>query len=315
MSVLVVWSAQPGAGKTTVAAGLAQRLAFAGIQSGLVRVLGETDERAGADASFFASIPFTEVAADRAVPLTLAADLASQLQKSGAVTIIETPADTPLAELSSLSPRLVLVARYSENWEQAAQSMGEGLLGVVLTAVPRSQREAIASAVADKGLPILALLPEDRLLLSPTLEEIARALEGDVLVHGKRLDEPAENLVITPISVDQGFAHFSRWRKKVVIGRYDKPDLLLAAMIAEANCLIVTGGWPPLEYVIDRASNEAVTLMVVKTDTVTTVNKLEQLYDHTRFYGDSKLQRIGELLDASLDFDAVAEALGVVERL
>ncbi|HDH97306.1 MAG TPA: hypothetical protein ENF73_06245, partial [Proteobacteria bacterium] len=66
--------------------------------------------------------------------------------------------------------------------------LGDKLAGILINRVPGGELEAISKLAAEelnpKGIPVIAVLPEDRILGSATLEEIAGAVEGEFLVDG-----------------------------------------------------------------------------------------------------------------------------------
>lgn len=315
MSVLVVAAPQPQAGKTAVAAGLAQNLAQQGRPPALLRLRSQgEDVGAQADAQFFATPPLRSPWSQ---PLTLAeatAAIASQARGRDATVIVEgSTAIPPRHILSSLGGRLILVARYGPHlWDEVAtvaqQAQGR-LAGIVVTAVPRARLAATGTTADERGLPLLALLPEDRLLASPTVAEIAQALNARVLGSDERLGVVVEHLIIGSIASDPGYPYFARFGRKAVITRYDRPDLLLAALNAEAQCLVLTGGGTPLEYVTTRATAENVPLLLVEGDTLATMQTLEELYGATRFTSQEKLERMAQLLGQHMDPQLAVQAL------
>src|SRR3972149_6467716 len=105
MPLFLLVSADPLAGKTTVAAGLAQRLQGQGHSVGLLRLAG--DAPAAADAQLFGSLPFNP----RPVREPVEAAAALDAGKGADVALIEAPAGDPAAALSSLpAARAVVVA-------------------------------------------------------------------------------------------------------------------------------------------------------------------------------------------------------------
>ena len=79
-----------------------------------------------------------------------------------------------------------------------------------------------------------------------------------------------------------------------------------AALRADPNVLILTGGRRPSEYLFDAASAKGIPVLLSRTDTENTVIALEGVFDHTRFQGDRKLDRMAELLEGSGLFEALA---------
>jgi len=155
-------------------------------------------------------------------------------------------------------------------------------------------------------------LPEDRTLAAPTLGQVTGAIEAQASFLTARWEHPLERPLVASISADPGQGYFALHRADAVIVRGDKPDLQLAALNAGAPCLILTGGAPPLSYVLDRAEGDGVCLLRTELSTLATVERIEALFGALPFAGgEAKLHRIGALLEgvelAALRKGTVAE--------
>ena len=319
MPVLLVSSLRPLVGKTAISVGMAQRLDQDGYRPGLARLAtAESDEAAQADARCFASLSLS--AEKRGQPLSLeeVAGLAKGTGSSDGVLIGELPAGSPPGEaVRAVGGGVVLVERSADlsAGKVAAfqKEIGQGFVGLVLTAVPSARTAAIADTLAQKGIPILALLPEDRSLSSPSIAEMAQALEAETLFADGRTEEVIERVTIAPISADPGQGYFARFDRQAVVVRCDKPDLQLAALNAASRCLILSGGRMPLAYVSERAEAEGIPLLITDKDTVSALQALEPLYLKSRF-GHQKAERIGQLMAEHLDYDRLLRALGLRQK-
>jgi BioD-like phosphotransacetylase family protein len=90
-----------------------------------------------------------------------------------------------------------------------------------------------------------------------------------------------------------------------VVVRFDKTDMHLAAMQADPEFLILSGGRRPSDYLFDAAAARGVPVLLSHTDTENTVIALERIFDRTRFVGERKLDRMSELLERELDWEAL----------
>jgi BioD-like phosphotransacetylase family protein len=179
----------------------------------------------------------------------------------------------------------------------------------VATAVAAANREAAARLLIERGLPCLGALPEDRALASPTLDEVARALDAEYLVAASDPDEVIDHFMIGSIASDPGQRYFACLERKAVITRFDKTDLLLAALNTPLACLILTGGRQPSPYVLDRVRTEKAAVLLTSSDTVSAMPTLEELFGATRFRGWRKIERIGALLEEFLELPALLSRL------
>lgn len=273
MTRILVANAQPGAGASTVAAGLAHRLAVAGRSVRLERLEG--DAHAGVNARMFAGLGIAGASGVPASEAGLPADTQS------VVTIIEAPAGADGAAVAKrLNARLILVSLH-----EVAVSAGA-------TLILNHQRRAGPNALA-----------EDRLLAAPTVARLIEASGARVLSRSEEGDDAiCEFLVVGAISHDAADSYFARFPRRAVISRVEKVDLALAAMLTKSECLILTGGEEPSPYILDRAASERrTTLLLAPEGTVETLRDIEGSFDGVPFSHEAKLKRVSELLADALD--------------
>jgi BioD-like phosphotransacetylase family protein len=140
---------------------------------------------------------------------------------------------------------------------------------------------------------------------------MAKALRASALVETGGEDEAVEFLMLGPWSADPGQPYFMQHGSKAAVNRFDRMDLHLAALAADADCLILTGGGQPTPYLLDRVkgSERAVSVLLSPESSVRTVEVLDGLYGHTRFSGLRKANRAGELFGRHLDGEKIVESL------
>ncbi len=279
MSVILVAGAAAGDGASTVAAGLAHRLAHAGHSVRLERLSG--DDGAAADAATFGLV---EIAESSGEPVE-----ASALPSGDGVTVVEAP---PGADASALA----------------------GQLGAKLVLVGRSGTDGAGGATVIENHARSAgplRLPEDRVLAAPTVGRLieasraivlARSIEGDAAI--------CEHLVVGAIAHDDDESYFARFPRKAVVTRAEKVDIALAALRTDTTCLILSGGADPSPYLLDRvASSRETTLLLAPEGTVETVRDIEGIFGSSPFSGVVKLERAGELMRTVIDDETLAALL------
>ena len=315
MAALVLFSQHRRAGKTTVAVGLAQLLYEQGLfrrnpPAAFVRAGPADDESAAVDASRFAAFTLA-TGTGIAVLLPTPDEAAGRVQ---GVTDYDLILELPAGETARPGEgSAVLVERFANLDAAKAASLGKTLgasfAGVIVTATPASRLASVAAELAAQGVPVLAALPEDRLLAAPTIAEMAAALDAETLFLNGHAETIVERMTIASIAADPGQGYFVQFGPQAVIVRCDKPDLHLAALHTSTLCLILTGGRMPLAYVTERAESEGVPILITAKDTPDAVRALEPLYGAGRFGGQAKAERIGRLMAQYLDNDALRKAL------
>jgi BioD-like phosphotransacetylase family protein len=220
-----------------------------------------------------------------------------------------------------LNARELAVIKYESDLQvlddalTARTRLDESLIGVVLNAIPRQRmpfvQEMAKPALEERGIPILAVLPQERLLLSISVGELADFLSGEILCGPEKADELVEHLMVGAMSVDSALTYFRRKPNKAVITGGDRPDIQLAALETSTKCLILTGNLRPSPIILGRAAEVGVPMILVRQDTLTTVEIIERFFGKTRFHQEKKIQRFEEMLEDRFDFERLYAELGL----
>ncbi len=341
MVSLYVTSLESGDGKTALCAGIARRFLDANRKVGFLKPVVAGPELPGngyvdPDAAFLQKVFSLEEPASAvnviAPPEKMTSALqaaAAALEKKKDVLIVEGlnigAGDAALARLAAdlakaLQARVLLVCKYKKDLSpdkigRAVSPVKDKLLGVIITAVPKSRmdqvRQNLAVPLEEDSIKVLALVPEDRVLFSVSLADLADGLQGEVLTNKDRLDEIAENLMIGAMTLESGKSYFGRKANKVAIIRGERPDMMLASLHTSTVGIISTGEFHPSDSVILEAEVRKVPIIAVPKSTHEVALAVEGIVAKARFRQEKKLERLGEVLSKSLDFKALAKELGL----
>jgi hypothetical protein len=225
---------------------------------------------------------------------------------------------TSLAEL--LDAKVVLVSRAdsflaADSVVAAAQVFGERLAGVILNRAPDSERSDLEGEVlpclAKRGLPILGILPDDPLLSSVSIEEIAKATGGEFLTGASQAESLVEDFVVGAMGVDSALRYFRKAARKCVITGGDRTDVQFAALETPTKCLILTGHLQPSHRVLARADELRVPVLLVRDDTLTTIGTIERMLGKQRVRERTKIDHALAMFESNLALDRLDAALGL----
>lgn len=181
----------------------------------------------------------------------------------------------------------------------------EQLSGIIVNSVPKYRmRELMTNLnplLEARGLRTLGIIPEDRIMLSPTVHQIAAHLGAQWHLCQERPDELVGDFLIGGNIMESPETYFGRTENKAVIVRGDRPDIQLAALTHTVKCLILTGGISPIEYVHYTAQQMQVPILVAKHDTVTTCDELSTITERSTIYHPEKIEQFVKLLDVHVD--------------
>jgi BioD-like phosphotransacetylase family protein len=195
--------------------------------------------------------------------------------------------------------------------------LGDRLLGVLINQIDEPMVDFVRSRVVPflerRGISVFGLLPADAQLAGVTVTDLHEFLGGQLIgpdTWGARL---VEHLMIGAMGSEVALAHFRRRSNKAVITGGDRTDLLLAALETSTSALVLTGNLRPDARVTDKAEERQVPIILVADDTMTTVDRAEQVFGHIRFKQAAKIQRFTALLDQHFDFQRLYDKLGLVQ--
>ncbi len=213
-----------------------------------------------------------------------------------------------------LDAGVIVVSKYTsdlaiDNLLAGQVVFGKRLLGVVINGVPRSRMDFVRTTATpflrNHGIRVYAALPEERLLLSISVNEIAEALDAELVGSVERGEELVENLMVGAMSMDTALSYFRRKPNKAVITGGDRADIQLAALETSTRCMVLTGNIRPSPLIEGRAEELGVPLLIAKQDTLTAVEIIQQYFGKIRFHQPRKVERFRELLNERFDFAAL----------
>jgi len=219
-----------------------------------------------------------------------------------------------------LEARELVVAKYMSDLVVdevlgAKALFGDSMIGAVINTVPRQRmrfvEEVVKPYLEEQGVKVFAVLPQDRLLMSISVGQLVDCLGGQVLCCPEACEELVEHLMVGAMTVDSALTYFRRKPNKAVITGGDRPDIQLAALETSTKCLILTGNLYPSPIILDRAEEVGVPVILVKQDTLTAVEIIEQFFGKTRLHQERKVHRFERMLEERFDFDALYADLGL----
>ena len=192
---------------------------------------------------------------------------------------------------------------------------GDKQIGVIINQVPRYQMRSIETDIrnahGNSGYKILGVLPEDRLMLSPTVQQLANHLGASPL-HTEYLRNQAEHteaivqyIMVGGWFLDKGSYVFSRRNNKAVIVRGDRPDSQMAALETLTLCLILTDGRYPVQYITYQAEQHQVPMYLVEAPTVVTLESVEGINSRINSYNSRKTDHFMTLLQNHCDLSNI----------
>ncbi len=334
MSILYVVSDRPGAGKTAVCMGLTRLLRA---QSKTVAVVKPVaDDENDIDAAMYADL----LGADTSGwPIAIAENVSGSNLDEVSALIGSLAADNDIVIVEgsnglagtlgrivcdNVDAKVLVVAGYDASLSHGVvlatgAPYGGRVIGYVINGVSQYMGTdtranlvpQIAAQASMRGARVLGLIPEDRRLLGVSVSQIAAHLDGEFISEDMEDDALVEYLMVGGMSLDPGEYYYGIHDNRAAIVRGDRPDLQMSALSAPGftACLVATGGITPIEYVRYEAEQEETPIILVQSDTLDTMARLDSLLDSGSFSHPDKLQRSVELLQEHVDIEGLLHAL------
>jgi BioD-like phosphotransacetylase family protein len=196
--------------------------------------------------------------------------------------------------------------------------LGETLCGIIVNRVP-PDATAFVSEVAvpylkKQGILTLGVLPQVRSLEALTIAELAEVLEARVLTKHYAPEAIVDTLTVGAMTAEAALSHFRKQTNKAVITSGDRADIQLAALETSTTCLILTSNLNPSPLIIKQADEFSVTVLLVRTNTLETVEAIERIFGKTRLGQVVKLRQFEALLAEHVDLDRLYQVLNLERR-
>ena len=214
--------------------------------------------------------------------------------------------------------KVVLVTSYRDTLPLdgillARAQMHDLLIGVILNNVPREMIDTVRAELTPflerEKLSLYGVLHRDPILGAISVRELCETLNGDILCAYDRMDELVETYMIGAMTADTALRYFQRKPNKAVITGGDRADIQLAALQTNTRCLILTGNLPPTAAVLTRAVEAQVPIVVVREDTMTTVNLVERAFGRHRIASPTHIQHLTQMARQEIDSQQILDAL------
>jgi uncharacterized protein len=332
MITLYITSASSKAGKTMISAGLGKYWLESGKRVGYLKLIsaGQSRPDKDQDVGFIKNVLNLTDPADRlaavvdeknpALPAAAPAGL-SDIE----ILIVEgLPLKFSAPLIDALHARVLILHDYALDLTgvlPAYQKVSDCLAGVILNKVPRPRlnqaSEVFRSALSAGGLSCLGAIPEDRILMSLSISDLADAVHGQILNNAEQSGELIENYMLGSSTFERGAAYYNRKANKAVILWGERPgyhkavmaNLQAAALQTSCRCLVINGGGDLVPAVKQKADEKKVPVIVAPGSLPDLVNALEKAMSGLKFSQVQKMPRLLEILRSHLNADSLLPRL------
>lgn len=238
-----------------------------------------------------------------------------------------------------LDTRVLLVMNYDPylNLDGAVfvrDSLEGRLVGIIVNRVPSGLLEKTNSQIhhfmGQFGIPVVGVLPEEKILCSISVRELADLLGGEVLEDyaqgypeplelnviekprtGQEYEELVENFSVGAMNADQALTYFRRTPRKAVITGGDRSDIQLAALETDTLALILTGHLYPAPVVRTQAALLHIPIILVAESTMQVVQRIDEVLGPIRIRSESQIEHLRAMVEKESGLAVLSRSLGL----
>jgi phosphate acetyltransferase len=199
---------------------------------------------------------------------------------------------------------------------EAYRERGAEVLGVIVNRAAPERFEDLRAALKEE-LPqedlVMAAIPSNRILASPSLREVADQLGAEILFGGQHLERLAYRNLVIAMHLENYLDHLTE--NALLITPGDRNEVVLSALQAHQSDryppvagLVLTGGLKPAPAVAKllEGLSGMVPILSVPDDTYDTATHVSQVHSYITADNRAKIDLCLDLFEEFVDTDALA---------
>ena len=200
------------------------------------------------------------------------------------------------------------------------ESEGVPIAGVIINKVMPEKYEYINKLVRKglerKGLRVLGVIPYNRLLSEPSVQQLIDELDLSAICGKKKLDTRIGNIIVGAMSPHNALNYLSN--KSLVITPGDREDLITAVLGyhvdhskegIEIAAIVLSGGIKPHKTVVAIAKRADVPMLLADDDTYTVASEIHDLTVKIRPEDLEKTRLVEDMITKYVDIDLITQYL------
>lgn len=197
---------------------------------------------------------------------------------------------------------------------------GVKLAGVVVNKVLPEKYDKIARLVKkgleQKNLPVLGVLPYQKILDIPTMREIQEELKIEIVHKGKSFDAMVENVLIGAMNVKDAIGFMKNNLLMIIPG--DRDDMIDSVCRVHTGkmkkrCsvsgIIISGGIMPRSRNLKDIERAGIPALITKEDTYAVASRIHSMVVKLKPQDTEKIKIIVDMVEKYLNVDAVISSL------
>ncbi len=200
------------------------------------------------------------------------------------------------------------------------ESKGCTIIGVVINKVQEDKLEKLTpllqKSLERNNLNLLGMIPYANMLTKPSLRELCGDLNGQVLCGETALLNCVETFVIGAMLPHDAMRYFTH--NTLLIVPANREDLMMTALCGKllgqeaqysVSGVILTGGLPPHDSILELFRKSNIPMILVKEDSFNVATQINKMLFKLKADETEKITMIQNLVEQHVDVDRICKAL------
>ncbi|MBK49630.1 MAG: hypothetical protein CL768_01135 [Chloroflexi bacterium] len=329
MSVIAIISDSDGSGKTATASALKIQFEKAGLELSLIKLHSLTENSEVENEIYTNLQPQskepTSIAIDSSpIKKTDIQNLKSIVKKTTArnnILAIEIASslnnglDTIVTELDA---KILIVSEHTSDMpnlslRKLTNNFSDKIIGIIINKQLRYRKnelnEKVLPQLLQNDVNCLGIIPENKSLMAISLIELAKYLEAKLVTDIEPTDKLIDYFLVGGMGLDPGKSYFATRNQKAAVIRGDRPDLQMAALETDPECLILTNGIDPIEYVKYEAEEKNIPVYVVEKSTQEIMSLLNNVHTTVNFNHAQKIDVFTDSFSKYVNIEPISKII------
>lgn len=330
MSVIAIISDSNGSGKTATASALKIQLEKVGIGLNLIKLYSSSENSEVEDKIYSQLQPRSKeptcIAIDsKEINKTDIQNLKSIVKKTttGKNTLaieITSSLNDDIVEtiINELDAKILIVSAHTSNMpnlplRKLTNNFSGKIIGIIINKQLRYRKnelnEKVLPQLSQDGVNCLGIIPENKSLMAVSLIDLAEYLKAKLVTDNEPRDTLIDYFLVGGMGLDPSKSYFATRNHKAAIIRGDRPDLQMAALETDPECLILTNGIEPIEYVKYEAEEKDIPIYVVEKNTQEIMSVLNDIQVTVSFNHTRKIDVFADSFSKHVNIEPISEII------
>ena len=330
MSILAIISDSNGSGKTATASALKIQLEKSGLGLTLIKLSSSTESSEVENKVYSHLQPkpkgpiFIDLNSEE-IKQSDIQNLKSIVKKTASGTnilAIEIASslndDVTQAIINELDAKVLIVSAHTPDMpslslRKLTKNYSDRIIGIIINKQLRYRKsemeENVLPKISELGVTCLGIIPEEKSLMAVSLTDLTEYLKAKLVTENEPEDKLIDYFLIGGMGLDPGKSYFATRDRKAAVIRGDRPDLQMASLETDPECLILTNGIEPIEYVKYEAEEKDIPIYVVEKSTQEIMSVLDEIQTTVSFDHPQKIEVFADSFSKFVNIEHIGNTI------